>query len=286
MGRFQMPNESSYTAKLKKRTLEIDSRLCVGVDPHFSLLGTTSVKTLEEWVVQLIENLHESAAAFKFQFAFFQQFGVGGLSVLSDAIELAKSKGAIAILDAKYADIPSTFEAYISTAFGKNLERMFGWNADAVTVNPYLALEAMRGLVLWDRYPGHGYYVLMTPAGSLSPNISEDTQRALDRVTERMLKEILTWTHKDQKRQPACLGVVVSAIRPDIVSRHHQRLEGLPLLVPGIGFQGGSLSDFARVFSGKQDTLFVVARSLFDGLEPMNFEAISERASHFAELSR
>ena len=250
------------------------------------LLGSTSVAQLEGWVAKVIENLHDCAAAFKFQFAFFQQFGVEGLSVLSEAINLAKERGAIAILDAKYSDIPSTFEAYISAAFHKGEGTNFGWNADAVTVNPYLALEAMRGLFLWNRYPGHGYYLLMTPAGSLSPNILSGTQRALDRVTEEMLLEILSWTDAEIERRGTCLGIVVSAIRPDFISRNLQRLSRFPLLVPGIGFQGGSLTEFAKVFNGQQDTMFVVARSLFEGLDAFDFDSVRQRALHYAALSR
>ena len=82
-----------------------------------------------------------------------------------------------------------------------------------------------------------------------------------------MLLEILSWTDAEIERKGTCLGVVVSAIRPDFISRNLQRLSRFPLLVPGIGFQGGSLTEFAKVFNGQQDTMFVVARGVQGGLE-------------------
>src|SRR5439155_22954244 len=120
----------SFFDRLARRAAQIDSLLCIGLDPRGG-----SVEAIREECGQIIAATAEYALAFKPNSAFFEAFGPEGMLALLDVIA-AVPDGIPVILDAKRGDIADTAEAYARAAF-----QTLG--ADAITLSPYLGSDAL-----------------------------------------------------------------------------------------------------------------------------------------------
>src|SRR5439155_12305860 len=133
--------------------------LCVGLDPRWEALPkairdltrphTPDVRAaiaVNNFCTRVLELVRPFCGVVKPQAAFFEMFGTEGLAVLQLVLRRAKELGFVTILDAKRGDIASTATAYADAAFaGCSIEgETFPvWNADALTVNPYLGRDAV-----------------------------------------------------------------------------------------------------------------------------------------------
>ena len=149
----------AFGARLRK-ALDVRGPLCVGVDPHASLLGAwslpDSVSGLERFALTVVEALAERVAVLKPQSSFFERFGSGGIAVLERTIAEARARGALVLLDAKRGDIGSTVEAY-ADAYLDPSSPLF---ADAVTVSPYLGFGSLEPFFARAERNGCGVFVL------------------------------------------------------------------------------------------------------------------------------
>ncbi len=116
--------------------------LCVGIDPHQSLLVDWGVGDdldgLRRFTDAVVEALAGSVAVLKPQMAFYERFGARGVAVLEDAVAAIREAGALVLLDAKRGDIGSTMEAYATY-----LRSDHPMQVDAITVSPYLGPESL-----------------------------------------------------------------------------------------------------------------------------------------------
>src|SRR5688572_3172719 len=114
--------------------------LCAGIDPHPGLLEAwglpDSVDGLREFSRRALEAFAPVAAILKPQSAFFERHGSGGVAVLEQLLQDARTAGALTILDAKRGDIGSTMEAYAGAYLVEGSPSV----PDAMTVSPYLGL--------------------------------------------------------------------------------------------------------------------------------------------------
>src|SRR5512136_1091235 len=121
----------NFFERLEYRAREIDSLLCVGLDPR-----AKHAAAAREECLRLIEITSEFALAFKPNAAFFEAFGAEGAAALKEVI--AHVPPAIpVILDAKRGDIADTAAAYATAGFDR-------LGAHALTINPYLGGEALK----------------------------------------------------------------------------------------------------------------------------------------------
>lgn len=132
-----------FGARLR-RAMDERGPLCVGIDPHASLLAdwglNDDVAGLARFTRTVVESLGETVALFKPQSAFFERFGSRGLAVLETAVEEARERGALVLMDAKRGDIGSTMAAYAETYLRKD-SPLF---SDALTVSPYLGYGSLK----------------------------------------------------------------------------------------------------------------------------------------------
>jgi orotidine 5'-phosphate decarboxylase subfamily 2 len=126
-----LPNMSSFFARLERRVDEHQTLLCIGLDPHIGDLVAPTAKGAQDFCYNIIDATHEYAAAFKPNSAFFEVFGAEGHDALAAVIAKVRALHIPVILDAKRGDISTTAEAYATSAFKH-------YNADSVTVNPYM----------------------------------------------------------------------------------------------------------------------------------------------------
>lgn len=132
-----------FGARLR-RAMDERGPLCVGIDPHTSLLGdwglNDDIAGLERFSRTVVEALADRVAVLKPQSAFFERFGSRGIAVLEKSVEEARAAGALVVMDAKRGDIGSTMAAYAETFLRKDAPLF----SDALTVSPYLGYGSLK----------------------------------------------------------------------------------------------------------------------------------------------
>ena len=135
-----MSTIAPFFSRLEARCNELDTLLCVGLDPHSTDLGNeVNAAGAEAFCLRLITASAPYAAAFKPNCAFFEVFGAAGVEALERVCVAVKATGALLVFDGKRGDIATTAEAYAAAAFVP----LGGINADAVTVNAYMGADAV-----------------------------------------------------------------------------------------------------------------------------------------------
>lgn len=216
-------HQATFHDKLRARWRETDSALCIGLDPRSALLPQScrqSKTPLLTFCQQIVDATADLACAFKPQAACFA--AEGAERELQQLIETigAQHPNVAVILDAKRGDIGVSAELYAREAFER-------YRADAVTVNPYLGWDAIEPFA---REPAHGAFVLChtsNPTAAWLQDYPSDAPAYL-RVAELVAA-----------RDDGNLGLVVGATFPAQLAAVRQRAPAQPLLVPGVGAQGG-----------------------------------------------
>ena len=161
--------------------------LCVGIDPHRSLLVDWGVGDdldgLRRFTDAVVDALAGSVALLKPQMAFYERFGARGVAVLEDAVARIRAAGALVLLDAKRGDIGSTMDAYADYLRSDHPLRV-----DALTVSPYLGPESLEPARRTAAAFGGGLFVL---ARTSNPE-AETLQHAL--VGERSVAQVVVDT--------------------------------------------------------------------------------------------
>jgi len=223
---------TSFFARLEARARQIDSLLCVGLDPHAADLTAPTAEAARRFCLRLIEATADVAAAFKPNAAFFEALGPDGFATLRDVIA-AVPDGVPVLLDAKRGDIASTAEAYAHAAF-----EMLG--ADAITLSPYLGRDSLEPFLV---NPERGVFLLCKTsnpgAGDLQDLPLADRQ-PYQRLFERVATLACGWNTNDN------LGLVVGATHPEALAAVRKLAPELWILAPGVGAQGGDLAAALR----------------------------------------
>ncbi len=200
--------------------------LCVGLDPVLEKLPEhirSSDEPLYVFNLEIIENTHEYAAAYKPNLAFYEAHGPAGWRQLEKTIRAIPDE-CLVIADGKRGDIGSTAEAYAVSLF----ETL---NFDAATVNPYLGSDALEPFLRREEKGAFILAVTSNPGGA-------DLQDLICNG-EQLFRHVIRMARRLNKLSNA--GLVVGATKPDIWHDLLKLAENLPLLIPGIGAQGGDL---------------------------------------------
>lgn len=280
-----------------------NTRLCVGFDPRIDLIPEVYLKEAEgdlgqtlEAVGQAITQFHRDvidriapfAVCVKPQSAFFEQYGVPGLMALQDVIRYAQAADLAVILDAKRGDIDSTALAYATASIGKT--QIFGkaqsvLGADAVTINPYLGTETLLPFLEVAREHGAGLFVLLKTSNPGSAEIQDAVVQSSGsqelsvskQLAERLIR--LTDTKDLDEFGYSPLGVVVGATYPELAREFRQILSNSLFLVPGIGAQGGDLSQLSAFFdTNGLGAVINSSRGVVSAADPADTQALEKIA--------
>jgi orotidine-5'-phosphate decarboxylase len=266
-----------FGARLR-RAMDTRGPLCVGIDPHASLLEawglTDDPAGLERFCRTVVEALADRVAVLKPQSAFFERFGSRGVAVLERTVADARAAGALVLMDAKRGDIGSTMAAYAATY----LDPASPLFSDAVTVSPYLGFGSLRPAVELARASGTGIFAL---ALTSNPEGAE-VQRATDADGSTVAATVLGHLRAENAgEQPlGSFGAVVGATLGATVAESGIDLDtGGPLLAPGIGAQGATPADLPAVFgSALRNVLPSVSRDVLrHGPDTAALRAAAER---------
>jgi orotidine-5'-phosphate decarboxylase len=229
-----------YLDLLSDSAKERQSIVCFGLDPDLAQMPHSALAR-EERIVGFFSEIidaslsqSQSISALKPNYAYFAQYGFDGLRALKSLIEKYKGKLPV-ILDAKRGDIGKSSEAYAKEAFDF-------WNADALTVSPYMGSDSVLPFIQRCK-DGRGVYVLCRTsnagASDFQSLIAENGKQFFLEVAYRMEK----W-HADG------MGAVLGATAPEelesVMWIFYDSKKKLPLLVPGVGAQGASAAETAK----------------------------------------
>lgn len=192
--------------------------------------------------------------AVKFQSAFYEAYGPLGVAALHASVEAAHARGLIVILDGKRNDIGSTAEAYARGYLGKvpvagRYEAT--WQADALTVNPYLGSDGVLPFVKVAAREQKGVFVLVRTSNASAVEFQDLVAegRPLYRHVADRLRQ---WAAPYRGESGYSLaGAVVGATYPGQLAELRAALPEIPLLVPGYGTQGGTARDVAAAFDDR-----------------------------------
>ncbi|MCL4701744.1 MAG: orotidine-5'-phosphate decarboxylase [Burkholderiales bacterium] len=223
----------SFVASLQAAWDRADSMLCVGLDPDPSRLPAHLAgrsDAILSFCREIVDATAEFACAFKPQIAYFA--AARAEEQLEDLVAHIRHAhpGKPVILDVKRGDIGATAEQYAREAFER-------YRADAATVNPYMGFDSLEPWLAWrDR----GVILLCrtsNPGGSDLQALEVGGERLFERVARLAAGP---WNTSGQ------LGLVVGATYPAELARVRAIAGDLPLLVPGIGAQGGDIEATVR----------------------------------------
>jgi len=205
--------------------------LSIGLEPSAERLprgAEPSIENFERYLLATIAGA-PSAAAFKLNLAFFEALGPDGWSLLYRVRERIRP-GAFVIADAKRGDIGSSAERYAAALFE-------GLRADAVTVNPLMGRDAVEPFLA---HEGRLAYVLC-----LTSNPGADDFLLENDLFVRIARRV------SEYEGPGDRGLVVGATAPaSALAKLAQIPDPMPLLVPGVGAQGGEISGLRAAFGG------------------------------------
>jgi orotidine-5'-phosphate decarboxylase len=211
--------------------------LCLGIDPHPELLRAWGLPATPDGLSAFCDICVEAFAGFavvKPQVAFFEAYGSPGYAVLERTIGALRAAGVLVLADAKRGDIGTTMAAY-ATAWAGDAPLA----ADAVTASPYLGFGALRPLLEAAAAHDRGVFVLAAtsnPEGATVQRAAFDGRTVAQLVVDQAAvvnREAARSTHPSE---PGYVGVVLGATvfeAPDVSAL------GGPVLVPGVGAQGG-----------------------------------------------
>jgi orotidine-5'-phosphate decarboxylase len=238
----------SFGSRLSE-SIEARGRLCVGIDPHPALLDrwglTDSVFGLERFALTAVEALAGAVPVVKPQSAFFERHGSRGIAILERVIEGCRELGALVLLDVKRGDIGSTVQAYADAY----LDPRSPLAADAVTASPFLGIGSLDPLVDAALAHGAGVFLLALTSNPEGPQVQHAVTTEGRTVAAQVLHAVAARNARCEG--PGSVGAVVGATieLPVDVGVEQLDVDG-PLLVPGIGAQGGAVEDVRRIFGG------------------------------------
>ncbi|PYE55827.1 orotidine-5'-phosphate decarboxylase [Deinococcus yavapaiensis] len=223
----------TFADTLTQRVLEVNSRLCLGLDPRID--AYRDFAHLKAHTLDVLEACADLVACMKPQLAFYEALGLDGLLLLEEVCATARTLGLPVVLDGKRGDIGSTATAYARAWLS-------GAHAgDALTVNPYLGFETLTPFVDVARREGGAIFVLVRTSNPGSADLQDGG------VAEKVAREVARLGEEDGGDW-SCVGAVVGATHPGELAAFRQLMPKALLLLPGLGVQGARASELAPAF--------------------------------------
>ena len=206
--------------------------LCPGIDPHTELLHAWGLPVNADGLATFCEICVTAFADFaivKPQVAFFEAHGSAGLAVLEGTIGALREAGVLVLADAKRGDIGSTMAAYAEAWAGDS-----SLAADAVTASPYLGFGSLQPLIDVALANERGVFVLAATSNPEGATVQRAD--AGGKTVAQSIVDAVAAVNRDSLPEPGSVGVVVGATVPEPPDLSEL---GGPVLVPGVGAQGG-----------------------------------------------
>ena len=231
-----------YLELLSSSAEERQSIVCFGLDPDLSQFPALAAQGNEEKIISFFSQIIDaslaegkSISAIKPNYAYFAQYGFEGLRALKSLIERYSGKLPI-ILDAKRGDIGKSSAAYAAEAFDF-------WGSDALTVSPYMGYDSISPFLERCK-KGKGIYALCRTSNAGAADFQSLRLESGKQLFAEVARKLEKW-HTNG------VGMVMGATALDELEAtmwiFYDAKKQLPLLVPGVGAQGASAAETAKV---------------------------------------
>ncbi len=259
---------SGFIAQLQRAWEQHDSLVCVGLDPEIERFPkhiASEPASIFHFNRAIIDATHDLVCAFKPQFAHYAAYAAE--DELERTIEYIHTTypQVPVILDAKRADIGNTAERYAIEAFER-------YGADAVTVNPYLGTDALEPFL---RHADKGVLVLCRTSNAGGRDL-QDLQ-----VSARPLYQVVAELAAQRWNTRGNCLLVVGATYPQELAAVRALVADMPILVPGIGAQGGDLAHAVRAgqTAAGSGLLLSSSRAILYGSQGADFASAARAAT-------
>ncbi len=228
----------TYSSKLQAVVHGSRTVLCAGLDPVPELLppelrsqGLSESEMAVTFCRRLIEQTKTGVAAYKINIAYFEALGVDAFYVLNDVLDAIPS-GKILIADAKRGDVPHTNTRYKEAYFDR-----LGF--DAITLSPFMGMDTLLPFL---QDPDRAVYALTLTSNPGAADIMTRTFGEFATLSEYLAALM----QKTAQQHPGTLGMVIGATQSAVYGPVMKANPGAPLLIPGVGAQGGSVTELAH----------------------------------------
>lgn len=209
------------------------SFLCIGLDTDINKIPKHLLEEEDpvyEFNKQIIEATHDLCVAYKPNTAFYEVYGAAGWQSLKNTIAYIPND-LFVIADAKRADIGNTSNMYAKAIF-ENLD------ADAITLHPYMGIDSVSPFLDYDEK----WAIILALTSNKGSNDFQqlDLASGSNKLFEEVLRTTSQWASSEK------IMYVVGATHPEAFQRIRKIVPDHFLLVPGVGAQGGTVSDVAK----------------------------------------
>jgi orotidine-5'-phosphate decarboxylase len=255
----------SFLDKLAAAIHKNNSLVCVGLDPDLDLMPVgTGVLDFNRAIVEATSDI---ACAYKPNLAFYEALGIDGMIALRETVKLIPP-GIPVIADAKRSDIGNTAKAYARALFD-----YFGF--DASTINPLLGHDAVQPFL---DYKDRGVIILCrtsNPGAVDFQSLMCETPDGMRPLFEIIARKAYEWNKAGN------VGLVVGATYPEELKTIRGNYPDMPLLIPGVGAQGGDLALTVRygVDARRERTIINSSRQILYASRGKDFAAAARGAA-------
>jgi orotidine-5'-phosphate decarboxylase len=255
----------NFSEKLEKASRKNHSLVCVGLDAD-PLLMPQKIG-LFDFNKAIIDATSDLVCAYKPNLAFYESRGDEGLDALKRTLKYIPD-GIPVIADAKRADIGNTSRAYAIALFDIQ-------GFDAATVNPYLGYDAIEPFLM---YKDKGIIILCRTSNAGAKDFQSllcQTPAGLKSLYEIVAEKAGEWNRNGN------IGLVVGATYPDELKTIRRMHPQMPLLIPGIGAQGGEVAITVRNGTSPQGEKAIInsSRGIIHASKGPDFAEAARRAA-------
>lgn len=257
--------------KLSSRTQK-GYHICVGLDTDINKIPAHFDKTIDsifEFNKDIIDATKHSAAAYKLNLAFYECHGIEGMQVLERTMEYLPDDILI-IGDAKRGDIGNTSKMYAESLFGQ-------FKFDASTLNPYMGHDSVSPFL---DFTDKLNFILALTSNKSAAEIEKQELKSGSYVYQQVIEKVHEW-NVDKN-----CGIVFGATNSDELKENMDLIGDLPVLLPGVGAQGGSLEDVVNNFKhySRSNYIINVSRGLIYIDDSESFKSkVSEKINQLNE---
>lgn len=229
------------------KAVQEKGHVCVGVDTDLSYIPKSFLnkyENLEDAIFnfnkKIIDATIDVAACYKVQIAYYEAYGLKGLTAYKRTLDYIKNEKAIVIADIKRGDIAKTAEMYAKAHFEGDFE------SDFITLNPYMGLDTVEPYLDYVQNKEKGIFVLMRTSNKGAEDIEYLETSSGKRVYDEVGDKIYSLGEKLKGEcSYSSIGAVVGCTHVDEGIKIRNKYKNMFFLIPGYGAQGGTASDVA-----------------------------------------
>ena len=291
-----------FIDKLVEQIQNKKSCVLVGLDPRLEYIPASfkdiyykeygiGLKAVGEILLdfnkKIIDYVYDVVPAIKPQIAFYEQYGLEGLSAYIETCKYGQEKGLLVIGDVKRGDIGTTSKAYSNAHLGNitiESNTFESFAVDAITVNPYLGDDCLKEFMDDIHKKNRGMFVLVKTSNPTSGQL-QDLEVEGKKIYEYVASMVYEWSLKTLGNSGySSVGGVVAATHPNQAKKLRMLMPKAYFLVPGYGAQGGSVEDIIDCFN--DDGLGAVINSSRDIMYAFRKNDKGYDEKHFGEAAR